>query len=252
MKAKRIFEIERFINDKTAVTLDELSQHFNVSINTIRRDINQLVHLNKVKKVYGGVKSVNTSHSSAIDFNARNIEYSEEKKHIGKLAAQKLVAGDVVYIDTGTTTMHILDYVDKSLPLTVITNSLDVINKASQFDEMDLFVIGEQFKKTTRSFIGIDAHSLLNKMNIEKAFMAATGINVTNGLSNSELEENDIKQIVMKKSKQKFICVDSSKMNKSTLLTYAPLECVCSIITNQPLPDNISEFASQHDIEVLY
>ncbi|WP_086428882.1 DeoR/GlpR family DNA-binding transcription regulator [Staphylococcus cornubiensis] len=252
MKAKRIFEIEHFIHDRNAVTLEELSKHFNVSINTIRRDINQLAKMNKVKKVYGGVESLNISYSSATDFNDRNIEHSEEKKYVGKLAAQKLVAGDVIYIDTGTTTMHILDYVDKSLPLTVITNSLDVINKASQFDNIDLFIIGEQFKKTTRSFIGVDSHSLLNKINIQKAFMAATGINVTNGLSNSEVEENYIKQVVMKKSKQKFVCVDSSKMNKSTLLTYAPLESVHAIITDQPLPENISDFVKKHDIEVNY
>ncbi|HCT0503568.1 TPA: DeoR/GlpR transcriptional regulator, partial [Staphylococcus pseudintermedius] len=157
-----------------------------------------LVKMDKVKKVYGGVESVNISHSSATDFNDRNIEHSKDKRHIGQLAAQKLEAGDVVYIDTGTTTMHILDYIDKSLPLTVITNSLDVMNKAVQLENIDLFIIGEQFKKTTRSFIGVDRHSLLNKMNIQKAFMAATGINVPNGLSNSEVEENYIKQLVMK------------------------------------------------------
>ncbi|ELH0986427.1 DeoR/GlpR family DNA-binding transcription regulator [Staphylococcus pseudintermedius] len=252
MKAKRIVEIEHFINNKNTVTLEELSKNFNVSINTIRRDINQLVKMDKVKKVYGGVESVNISHSSATDFNDRNIEHSEDKRHIGQLAAQKLEAGDVVYIDTGTTTMHILDYIDKSLPLTVITNSLDVMNKAVQLENIDLFIIGEQFKKTTRSFIGVDRHSLLNKMNIQKAFMAATGINVPNGLSNSEVEENYIKQLVMKKSKQKYICVDSSKMNKSTLLTYAPLDSVHSIITNQPLPENISSFAEKNGIEVSY
>ncbi|MBY7664356.1 DeoR/GlpR family DNA-binding transcription regulator [Staphylococcus agnetis] len=252
MKAKRIFEIEAYINQQKAVTLEELCVHFDVSLNTIRRDINELTKLNRVKKVYGGVETLDPTLPSAVDYTDRNIENAASKKAIGRLAAKLIQPHDIIYIDTGTTTIHILDHVDKNLPFTIITNSLDVINKASHFNHVELFIIGEQYKKTTRSFIGLETNVLLKKFNIQKAFMAATGVNINNGLSNSEIEENHIKQIIMSKTAEAYVCVDHSKMNKSTLLTYAPLNAIHTIITNQALPHNLQHYASEHHIDVVY
>ncbi|SUK04543.1 DNA-binding transcriptional repressor DeoR [Staphylococcus agnetis] len=82
--------------------------------------------------------------------------------------------------------------------------------------------------------------------------MAATGVNINNGLSNSEIEENHIKQIIMSKTAEAYVCVDYSKMNKSTLLTYAPLNAIHTIITNQALPHNLQHYASEHHIDVVY
>ncbi|MEJ7269545.1 DeoR/GlpR transcriptional regulator, partial [Staphylococcus epidermidis] len=90
----------------------------------------------------------------AVDYNKRNIENSNSKKIIGELAANEIEANDIIYIDTGTTTIHLLDYVDKHLTFTIITNSLDILNKASQFKNVTLFIIGEKYKPITRSFIG--------------------------------------------------------------------------------------------------
>ncbi|RIM72276.1 DeoR/GlpR transcriptional regulator, partial [Staphylococcus arlettae] len=129
MKAKRIYEIESFIKENKTASIEELRQRFNVSINTIRRDINQLVDMNIVKKVYGGIEVIEDSHK-AVDYNKRNIENSNSKKIIVELAANEIEANDIIYIDTGTTTIHLLDYVDKHLTFTIITNSLDILNKA--------------------------------------------------------------------------------------------------------------------------
>ena len=79
--------------------------------------------MNKVKKVYGGVKAVDSSITQAVDYSKRNIEHYDEKIHIAKTAAKHIKAHDVVYLDTGTTTVHILDYVDTELPFTIISNS---------------------------------------------------------------------------------------------------------------------------------
>ena len=84
MKTKRIHAIESYINENQAASIDELSDYFNVSINTIRRDITVLADMNKVKKVYGGVKAVDSSITQAVDYSKRNIEHYEEKIHIAK------------------------------------------------------------------------------------------------------------------------------------------------------------------------
>ncbi|WP_404476087.1 DeoR/GlpR family DNA-binding transcription regulator [Staphylococcus pseudoxylosus] len=251
MKAKRIYEIESFIKENKTASIEELRQRFNVSINTIRRDVNQLVDMNIVKKVYGGIEVIEDSHK-AVDYNQRNIENSNSKKLIGELAANEIEANDIIYIDTGTTTIHLLDYVDKHLTFTIITNSLDIMNKASQFDNVTLFIIGEKYKPITRSFIGIDSNMLLEKFNINKAFMSATGVNIQNGLSNSEMEENLIKQYITSKATETFILADHSKMGKSTLLTYCDLSDINKMFTDKIPPKNINDFCQEYNIAVYF
>ncbi|NQD98439.1 DeoR/GlpR family DNA-binding transcription regulator [Staphylococcus xylosus] len=251
MKAKRIYEIESFIKENKTASIEELRQRFNVSINTIRRDINQLVDMNIVKKVYGGIEVIEESHK-AVDYNKRNIENSNSKKIIGELAANEIEANDIIYIDTGTTTIHLLDYVDKHLTFTIITNSLDILNKASQFKNVTLFIIGEKYKPITRSFIGIDSNMLLEKFNINKSFMSATGVNIQNGLSNSEMEENLIKQYITSKATETFILADHSKMGKSTLLTYCDLSDINKMFTDKIPPKDINVFCQEHNIAVYF
>lgn len=243
MKSKRIYEIESFIKENKTASIEELRQIFKVSINTIRRDVNQLVDMNVVKKVYGGIELIEDSHR-AVDYYKRNIENYKSKKHIGELASNEIKTNDIIYIDTGTTTIHMLDYVDKNLTFTIITNSLDIMNKASQFDNVTLFIIGEKYKPRTRSFIGIGSNMLLEKFNINKCFMAATGVNVQNGLSNSEMEENLIKQYITSKANETYILADHSKMGKSTLLTYCDLTDINKMFTDKLPPKILISFVT--------
>ncbi|HAL10678.1 MAG TPA: DeoR/GlpR transcriptional regulator [Staphylococcus sp.] len=251
MKSKRIYEIESFIKKNKTASIEELKEIFNVSINTIRRDVNLLAEMNIVKKVYGGVELIENEYK-AVDYQERNVENYHSKKHIGKIAAKEIEANDIIYVDTGTTTIHILDYVDKKLSFTIITNSLDIMNKASQFENVTLFIIGEKYKPRTRSFIGIDSNLLLTKFNINKCFMAATGVNIQNGLSNSEMEENLIKQHITKKAKETYVLADYSKMEQSTLLTYCNLIDIDRIITDKNPPQDIQQFCDEHQISIVY
>ncbi|MCJ0925880.1 DeoR/GlpR family DNA-binding transcription regulator [Mammaliicoccus sciuri] len=249
MKTKRIEKIEKYIKDNQTVSIEELTEKFDVSINTIRRDINILEKKNSIKKVYGGVTFLGKQ--QAIDFEERNIENFDKKKYIGKLASEFIEQDDIVYIDTGTTTIHLLENLDLNLTFTIITNSLDVINKASQFKNATIFLIGEKYSPRTRSFTGIKNSNIIQKCNIKKAFMSATGLNLKNGLTNAELDENIIKQTIIDRSETKFALTDSSKIGKSTLLTYANLKDIDYIITDKQLDNEISDYCLTHEIEIV-
>lgn len=251
MKSKRILEVEKYVQDNETVSIEELTEEFNVSINTIRRDINELVKRNSVQKVYGGVKSTDHIQPQATDYSERNIENYENKRHIGSLASQYIRANDVIYIDTGTTTIHLLDNIDENLPFTIITNSLDVINKATKFNNVSLFIIGEKYMPRTRSFTGVKNQSIVDKFNIKKAFMAATGVNIKNGLTNAEIEENFIKQAVIQQSEEKYVLVDHSKINKSTLLTYTELADIDYLITDNNPNKEFLDYCQNNNVTII-
>ena len=145
-----------------------------------------------------------------------------------------------------------LPYVDNELSFTLLTNSLDVINAASTMPNVRLIIIGNTFKRKTRSFIGIDNETLIQHYNINKAFMAATGISLTNGLTNSDIMEYRIKKLISDKSKELILLADDSKFDHSTLLTYSPLKDVNTLITNKNVPQDYIDFFKENNITLVY
>lgn len=248
MKEKRNDLIKQYILEKEHVTLKELETHFNVSMNTIRRDITDVLNDPRFEKVYGGVSTTN---NQLISFEHRNIENKEIKQKIAETAAQLITDGDIVYIDSGTTTKYLLDYLEADITFTLITNSLDVILKAEKLSNVDILILGNMFKKSTRSFVGTTPEQVTNKYNISKAFMAATAVSMTNGLMNSDLMEYELKKEVVNKTTETYLLADATKFEKSTLLTYAPLEAVDKIFTDYVFDETYQDFLTTNQIEVM-
>ncbi len=231
MKVKRITQIEEYLERKQEASLEELKNHFNVSLNTIRRDINELAKSNVIKKVYGGVV-YNKSTSNTTAYEERNISNLDVKKKIGQHCARYIGHEDIVYIDSGTTTHFVLDSLPQDIEFTLITNSLEVINKAVQYPNVHLIIIGETYKRSTKSFTGIADDQTITKFNINKAFMSATAFSIDNGASNSALLENRIKKVVCERADEVYLLIDSSKIGKSSLFTYCHLEDINTIVTD--------------------
>lgn len=248
MKEKRFESIKQYILDHHHVSLKELEEEFNVSMNTIRRDVNKILTDSRFEKVYGGIS---VKEGTLVDFEYRNIENKEEKKAIAKRAASFIEPDDLVYIDSGTTTKYILDYIDEDMPLIIITNSLDVVLKAEKLRKVTIFLIGHIFKKPTRSFVGVENDELSVKYNITKAFMAATAVSIGNGLMNSDIMEYEIKRQVMDKANMKFLLADKTKFDHSTLLTYANLSDVDTLISNKSFSDPYTSYFSDHNINFI-
>lgn len=251
MKAKRINQIEEYLEKKQEASLDELKDIFDVSLNTIRRDINELTAANVIRKVYGGV-IYNKSKSATTAYEERTISSLTEKSRIGHNCAEYIEEDDIVYIDSGTTTHFILDKLPSSIEFTLITNSLEVINKAVSYPNIQLMIIGETYERTTKSFTGITDDATISKFNISKAFMSATAFSMANGASNSSLLENRIKQIVCRRADEIYLLIDSTKFGKSSLFTYAHLDQLHTIVTDNNLSEKQTAlFKKEHQIKLV-
>lgn len=246
MKTRRLQEIEAYIHLQKNVTLDELCLTFDVSKNTIRRDINEILRKGTIEKVYGGVVSV----SELIPFENRNVKHPDEKAQIGRMAAAHVEDYDLIFIDSGTTTRMMIDWIDPEKKLTILTNSLDIINSAAEMPNVDLLVIGSTYKRHTRSFVGVDDARALERYNVNKAFMSATGVSLAHGLTNSDLLEYEIKKSIAARSEKLFLLADSSKFGRSTLLTYASLQDVDVLLTSRSLPEEYARFCHTHAISL--
>ncbi|EAD4091764.1 DeoR/GlpR transcriptional regulator [Listeria monocytogenes] len=235
MKVQRIQAIENLIHEKSSVSLDDLCEQFNVSKNTVRRDIAKLLQKNTIRKVYGGVVSIYNNPEEIRPFENRDTENHLEKQLIGKAAADFIEENDLIFIDSGTTTSCLAAALPTDKEITIITNSLDVINFASEMDNVKLIVIGSTFKPSTKSFVGVENWGFFEKYNITKAFMAATALSTTHGVMNSDILEYEIKRHMIEKATEKFLLVDHTKVDKSALLTYGELAEFDWLVTSKDM-----------------
>lgn len=249
MRSNRVSDIEDYIIQNKTVSLDKLCEVFNVSKNTIRRDINELTEKGSIKKVYGGVSIVEKT--TLVPFNERNTKNTNLKSNIGERCADFIKDGDIIFLDSGTTTLAIVDHLKKKQNLTIITNNLEVIVKAINLPNLNVIALPGNLIRKTNSFVGVDTVSILRKYNINKSFMASTGISIECGITNSHPLESEIKRVAIEKGIEIFLLVDSSKFDNSSLVTYSQLKDIDYLITDKKPTEKYIDFCNNHDITLV-
>lgn len=246
MKASRLKEIQDYIINKETVSMEDLCSKFNISMNTARRDIGELVTSGIVKKVYGGVTVCSRP---PVQLNEGSVKNREVKIRIAERAAEYVCDGDIIYIDSGTTTAHMIKYL-KDKTITIITNNLNIIVAAVPFNNIDIIAIGGNFSRKTNAFNGFNNSLILKDFNINKAFLSTIGISIENGLTNEIPLEYQIKKAVVEKSSNIFILADNTKFNVSSMLTFCELQKVDCLITDKEPPSNFVEHFQQIGVNV--
>ena len=174
MKATRLNDIENLLEEQNTLSINHLCEIFNVSKNTIRRDIAELEKRGTIKKVYGGIMRNQTNIPEP--FAAREIKNKTKKKQLAKLAANLVDDNDIIYIDSGTTTMHMIPYLAEKKNLTILTANVYVINEAFHYPQMNIIATGGTLYRPSNAFVGASVLQFLEGFNISKCFLAATGI----------------------------------------------------------------------------
>lgn len=253
MKEKRLDSLEQYILDNRSVTIDNICETYHISKNTVRRDLDELESRGNIVKVYGGVKAADMAiiKTPLSSFEERHIAQMKEKEYICRLAANLISDGDIIYIDTGTTCTNMVEYI-KHLHCTIITNSLQVATMAVPYQALDVIMLPGKLNRETLSFVGIEAIDNLKVYNIDKAFMASTGVTVENGLTNASSEEYSIKKTVVEGSHLMYLLADYTKFGRTALHTYCGLSSVNAIITEQRPPEKYISYCSAHNINIIY
>lgn len=242
--------MEAYIEQEKSVSLDTLCDKFGVSKNTVRRDIEELVKKGRAEKVYGGVISTADSKDMRLlPFEQRHTVLNEEKNAIARKAASFVQEGDVIYIDTGTTCLHMADYLSH-ISCTIITNSLQIYAKAVSYPNLHVISLPGSLNRDTLSFVGSQIPEYLKTYNINKAFMASTGVSIENGLTNASADEYAVKKAVIENSSTCYLLADHTKFGKSALMTYCRLEEIQHIVTDLPPAVEYLDYCREHQIAV--
>jgi len=249
MKESRISAMSDYITKHTNVTLQTLADEFGVSIYTARRDINELADRGIVEKKYGGV-SINRDESQLIDFMDRNTVFREEKREISRKAASLVEDGDIIFIDGGTTTLFMPEYL-RDKDITVVTNNALIIVKMLRFKHMKLIILGGELDRRANSISGLSTHKNLENINITKAFISTTGVSKNFMVTNFTAVDAELKRLCIEKSNASYLLADHSKFGVSSLVSYASLNQFDGVITSKELSIEYQEYLKQHHVECL-
>lgn len=229
MKSKRLTDMEAYILSHGSATMEELRDTFDVSMNTVRRDVAELLKAGNILKVYGGVRSATEN-----PVQAAYPKNSGTKRAICFEAAKLVREGDIVFIDAGTTTVQIVEAI-KDMRVTVITNNIQVMVKALEYENLRVIMLPGEAHRNTLSVTGEDSAEYLSHMNTNIAFMAATGASFT-GVANSSPLEYSIKKAAVAHTERAVLLVSGSKFGTTSLLIYAGLDKFQTVVTDSRIP----------------
>ena len=238
-RQKRILEI---LNSTGAVWVSKLSTELGVTEETVRRDLEKLEKQEVLMRTHGGAVLMNDS-SYDMSLEKRKQVNSEAKEKLATAAAAFLHPGDTIFLDSSTTTFYMAKEIKKIKNITVITNSLRLINELSGFENIKLITVGG-LVSNNQSFVGSLAESTLrNNFYADKFFFSAKGVSADVGILESNEQECFIKQQMLANANEKYYLCDSSKIGKVGFYKLVSLDKIDHFITDIDLGDDyLSKF----------
>jgi DeoR family transcriptional regulator of aga operon len=243
-------EIVRLINQNGRVSVEELSKQFHVSTVTIRNDLNFLEDRGLVHRAYGGAL---TRDAVAFDtaINEKQKQHAEEKKRIGRAAAEMVHDGDSIILDSGTTTMEIAKNLRGKKDVTVITNAINIATELAGNSGISLIMTGGILRETSFSLVGPYAESVLNEFYFDKCFLGVDGFDVRFGLTTPNLLEARLNRLMVERARESIAVMDSSKFSHQSLSLIVKPEKIQKIITDTNIPQDIITLLKEMNIEVF-
>lgn len=227
---ERFAIIMNVLEQSGSVTVQHLMKELDASESTVRRDLNTLDAAGKLTKVYGGAILKGTTYSTKDDdVLMRKGLHKEDKFIIAKYAASLIKPEDFVYLDAGTTTELMIDYIP-SKTATFVTNAVTHAKKLADLG-YQVYILGGEFKAATEAIVGDEAIEALSKYNFTKGFWGANGVSIQKGFSTPDVKEGMIKKKSMENCKECYILCDSSKFSQISSVTFAPFDSATVLTT---------------------
>jgi len=251
---KRRELIIKEIADTQMVRVSELSERFDISEVSIRRDLDRLEQLGLLKRVHGGAVAmphVALGHSHA----AKVRSHIEEKERIGRAAARMIGEGDRLIFDSGTTVLQVAHSVSGDLlesgNLTVITASLPIVRKLGSWKGVHFILLGGIYLPEYEVVVGPQTIGSLKGLHADKIFLGTDGLTFSHGVTTANLLEAEVDQAMVEAASEIIVVADSSKIGVIGLTTIMPLEQISRLITDVGAPAEFVAELRERGVDVL-
>jgi DeoR/GlpR family transcriptional regulator of sugar metabolism len=251
MTPERQEQIVSLVNDVGSVTVAELSERFAVSETTIRRDLSTLAEWNLVRRTHGGAMRIGTVATTESPIVLRQAEHAAEKERIGAAAAELIRHGETLLLAGGSTGLAVARHLGRHINLTVITESLLVVQELLRQGHHRLIMLGGTIDPDEQAVRGTLARQLLEQLCVDKVIIGAHAVSVKRGISAETPEEAEFLRAFLKCGEYVILVTDSSKFHLSALAQLVPLTAIQTLVTDNNLDESIAQQIRELEIELL-
>lgn len=241
--------ILEIVSRNKSVQITELTETFDVSVMTIRRDLAELEEKKYIKRVYGG--AVLNEEELNKPYFPRAAINSVTKDLIAKKAVELIKDDDTIILDLGTTVLQVAKHLEGKNRLSAISCSLPVINELEKYPDITVFSVGGELKRDNHAFLGIETEREISKYCADIAFIGVAGISLEFGLTNFYHQTATLCSRIIKQSKKVVLLADSSKFGKAKPAVVGALSEIDAIITDDGIPELYLKTFQDLGIEVI-
>lgn len=230
---ERFRKILAIVEQEKTATVAALSERLETSESTIRRDLTALAEQGRLNKVHGGAVALEQGYAAPErSMEAKQKLFLAEKDAIARYAASTLRSGDFVFIDAGSTTERMIDYITER-DITFVTNGFLHATKLAK-KGYTVYITGGEVKPTTEAIVGAACINCLRNYNFTKCYLGTNGISLTAGFTTPDINEASVKETAVGCSYVTYILADHSKFNTASQVTFARLSNACIITDRVP------------------
>lgn len=240
--------ILKLVEEKKAVSVLELTEALNSSESTIRRDLTVLHRMGKLNKVHGGATSIHGVYLATEDkTSVRQSLHVEEKKRIAQFTASLIQKNDFVFLDAGTTTELMIDFLTEKQAV-YVTNGIVHARKLAERG-FDAYIISGKVKAVTEAIVGTEAVHSLQRYRFSIGFFGTNGISPSAGFTTPDIDEARVKTEAMQRCNKCYVLADPSKCNQLFSVIFADLSSaviVTTSITDKQLRSHATMVETDH------
>lgn len=244
--------ILEMLTEKGTVTVNDLTSLLNISAATIRSDLNQMEKQGLLIRTHGGAM-MKEEETDTIDkkYEIREKKFNAEKQRIGYNAFQHIQEGQCILLDASTTCFELAKLLrDSKMRLTVVTSGIATAAMLKENPYLTVIIIGGIVRNSSNSVEGLLGEELLRKINIDILFTSAYAFNVRDGFSDFSLYEVELKRVMVSVANKVIALLDHSKVNKSSIATFARPDEVDLFITDKEVSEEIQTYFTSKNIEI--
>lgn len=247
---RRNLILERLLEEKKVV-VSELSELYDVSEETIRRDLEKLEKEGFASKTYGGAVLIENNNTD-MPFSVRQKKNMQGKKMIANLIQGLIQDGDHIIVDPSTTAVSIVNALKGKKNLTIVTNSIEVLVELSDVSGWDIISTGGTLKENYLALVGPKALEGIHSFNADKVILSCKGIDMEKGITDANEMFSQVKKAMLSSAKQKILAVDSTKFEAVAFSKICEVTDLDMVVTDVKPSDAWLEYFRDKGITCLY
>ena len=250
LAAERRNQILEILRRDDRVLLGPLAVQFDVSEETIRRDLANLEQLGLAVKCYGGATLADNR--NAPPFKVRKKLNVEEKKTVAALIAQMVDDGDFLMLDDSSTCYFVVRALHGKKGLTIVTNSIEIILELSGLHEdWNVISTGGHLNQDVFAFFGRKAEETIRSFHVDKAILSCTGMDRHGQFTEAGIENANIKQAMMDSSREVILAMDNHKFDRTAFISVGNLKQVSTVVTNADPGREWREYLAEQNVRLV-